>query len=235
MKYLVFLFFIISLISKAQTSVNKIEVSNWFDELVGYDALGLSNGKNYYDISLGKTLENTHVFYLKNKPIKGSLIYNGNFYSDIYLKYDIFLDELIYAAESNIGTMQLIKDLIEQFQLNNSKFYHIKNLIIDNKNLSGFLELLFIKNDIKIYKKNYKKKINKIVNDKLRYKFNNDATYILFKNGYNFFNSKKDIKKVFPDKKMLIKNFHKEKVNQLLLKDNPDAFTKKIIVLLLNE
>jgi len=94
---------------------SEISLYNWFDTIIGKGNLGINNGPlqtNPY-----KTIGQNNMYYIADKYSKGDVIYDGQTYYDVNIKYDIYKDELIlnpYGESEHIGLI-LIKDKIESF------------------------------------------------------------------------------------------------------------------------
>ncbi len=84
----------------------------WFDQQVGKHNTGLSNGTRY--IESYRIYKGRHQFYLTSNYIKGDIIYFGQRYFDIDLKYDLYENQIIIALidEDASSIIKLVKDQI---------------------------------------------------------------------------------------------------------------------------
>lgn len=81
-----------------QYDTNKKDHYIWFDNIIGYENSGIYNGTLF--LEKYKTESNNHHFFLDNKYKLGNLIYDNQPYYNVYLKYDIYEDELIAKLPS---------------------------------------------------------------------------------------------------------------------------------------
>lgn len=96
----------------------------------------LFNGSDYGEY---RPLKDEHPFYLSDDWILGSVHYDGQFYENVYLQYDIANDQLV-IENYNFGTqVQLIKSRITEFTLEKRKFVHQHHPSLQ----AGFYEVLY--------------------------------------------------------------------------------------------
>ena len=82
----------------------------------------LYNGREYTRMNQ-RTIG--HPFYASDQPQKGSLVYNGIFYPEAKLTYDIATDEIVMTAFENI-TISLLNERIAEFSIGDHRFTHIR-------------------------------------------------------------------------------------------------------------
>ncbi len=220
-----FSFFFVSYFSQSQTQNTQKNYYKWFDKQVGVENTGLNNGVRYkelYRIKNGK-----HKFYLSPNFIRSDIFYRGQPYYDIEMKYDLFEDQIIInlPTQQGFSTFQLIKDLIDNFSINNKKFIQLTNNEVSNSSnkISGFYEISFNSSNFILYKKYLKNRI-KYLEYKVIYSefINKYEYYIYYNNKYYLIEKKGDFRKIFPIQMKVISSFYYS--NKILLKSNYDLF-----------
>ena len=199
------------------------EIKNTYDSILGYKNLSLLNGVEI--INENRTLTDKHQFFIDRDFLKGDLIYRGEKYSNLNLRYDIFKDVLQVKLDKNVsGTllMELIKAHVNSFSLNGSTF---KNLVIDNREFdSGFYEVLFNERDLSLYKKRRLKRLDKEDKEFLYYEFQDlSNVYILYtpKTGY-FEATTSRLRKKLPDCYTSFSDYIRK--NRRIRKQDPDSY-----------
>jgi hypothetical protein len=200
--FLITIFFFGTISSNSQNTYSQKNIYKWFDKIVGIENTGLFEGTEYKEKY--RTIRGNHKFFTSSQYLTGNIVYNGQPYYDIKLRYDIYEDDLIANLQSNFGfsTLKLIKDKIESFSLNNQLFVKL-SYQTDNrtftKDMNGFYALLFKNPNLILYKK-YKKTIKKLLDKSfVYYKFKNQNTYLIyFNNKYHKIMSKKELIALFP-------------------------------------
>lgn len=215
-------YLLFSLISYSQ---NNIE--SYFDNTLKKENLEISNGKLFTNNF--KTLE-TDQFYTTEYSIE-TIQYKNQTYTDVYLKYDIYRDVLIFRpfGESENFGVELISEYVNSFTLKNKTFINLSLITNDSIDfIKGYFEENFKSGKINFYIKHKKETKELINNQRLYNSFLNYNRYILSSNN-NFYEIKntKDLIKIFPSLKKDIKQFSNE--NFLLLRTDKDAFFEKMI------
>lgn len=211
--------------TQSQTN-DDIIVYNWFDKNLGLESLDFKNGLAHLNFDKTATNQNR---YLTDEFKKGSINYNEQIYFDLFLKYDIYSDELVLRPydEANTTKINLIKDNIKSFIIGNEKFTNLKEL---NTSIfkGGYYEEVLIKNNITLYIKYYKEKKKSTKDEINLIDYVPKYEFILFKeNKYNLISEKKEIITLFPDDKRKINDFYL--MNRDLRKENPYLFMKNLI------
>ncbi|KAF2334413.1 hypothetical protein [Flavobacterium daemonense] len=208
-------------------NVKEIETFNWFDKNAGIDALDIKNGPAH--LNFDKTVENQHRYYGTNDFKKGSVTYNGQNYFDLFLKYDIYADELVLRPydEQNTTKINLVKSNITYFKIGNETFVNLKQL--NNTSFKGgYYEEIPLNNNQVFYIKYYKdkKKNAKVEVNEIEYIPRYE--FILWKeNKFNLVNDKKEIIALFPESKRKINDFYF--MNRNLRKENNALFMKNLM------
>ena len=210
-------------------SSNEILVSKWFDKSAGKESLPISNGK--FHLNFDKTIENVDRYYNSEELTKGSLGYDSQEYFEVNLKYDIYKDEIILTSqgESNLIEVNLIKEKIQYFKLNEKKFVNLNtdNLLPINFR-GGYYEENLIGKDFTFYIKHYKEKKEIIKSDALYIDYTYRHEFILFRKGtYTIINTKGQLLKVLPNDKKKINDYYL--MNRNLRKENEVKFMENLM------
>lgn len=220
---IVILFFILSSIAfYAQTNSDQKKYYKWFDAVVGIENTSIYNGAEYK--KQYRTLKGSNEFYLTSEFVKGNIVYNQQPYFDIYMLYDVYEDEIIIklSTQSSLDVIQLIKEKIERFSINNKCFVRISN-----NEKEGFYELLFKSNYLTLYKKHIKQRNQRLDEDFVYYVFKDKKEYtIKYNQKYYRIKTKSDFSKIFPKQKKNINSFYK--INKKLFKSDYDLFLNKL-------
>jgi len=226
------IFFIINTVSiHSQTNSSSRDYYNWFDNIIGYENTGIYNGILYTEKF--RTLNNNnHKFYLTSQFTSGNIIYNGQPYYNIEMKYDIYEDLLIVKLpnHSEYFIIQLINDKIDEFSINNKNFLKISGKYEEsfNEAIFGFYEISYQSKHLNLLKKHKKSRKDRIVGNFVYSQFKDEREYIIIYNDrYYKINSKKYFIKLFPELKKNIDNFYS--ANKQLLKLDQDTFMIQLI------
>lgn len=225
------IFFTLNTVSiHSQSNTSNKDSYNWFDNIIGYENTGIYNGIIYNEKF--RTIDNNHKFYLTSQFSKGNIIYDGQSYYNIEMKYDIYEDLLIVKLpyNSEYFIIQLLNDKIDEFSINSNKFIKIslKNEAFFNETISGFYEISFQSKDLNLFKKHIKSRKERIVGNFVYSKFKDESEHIIvFNDKYYKINSKKYLIKLFPELKKNIDNFYNS--NKQLLEKDKDTFMIQLI------
>ncbi|WP_298262626.1 hypothetical protein [uncultured Lutibacter sp.] len=182
----------------------------WFDKVIGVGNTGLYNGIQYE--RKFNPLHNDHEYYLSSEFLIGDIIYNGQPYYDILLKYDIYNDDLIVKLPSytSFNIIKLIKQHVKSFSINNNnKFVNIKASNSSVENVVGFYEVIFDDGNIKMYKKHQKSLKKHLEKSYVYDAFKNKEEYFLFYNNtYYKIKSKRNFFKILPNLKKNINSYY---------------------------
>ena len=198
-----------------------------YDQLVSLENTGLYNGTEFNDIFLNT--DGTYRYFKRFDYNRGSVVYSGQFYPNIPLKYDLLEDNLLTHSDDNLSifVVKLIPEFIDSFTVHNREFVRLTN--VDKAFVgNGFFEKVFIGNKVKLYTKHVKKKRDKALQSGIQYRFS-DANFFLiaYKNQYFIANSAKDVWKNIPELKDQIRKF--SKTYKQLYKTDKQAFMTKLI------
>ncbi|MBB4800421.1 hypothetical protein HNP37_000460 [Flavobacterium nitrogenifigens] len=199
-------------------------IHNLFDNTVGIENLGISNGYAYKDPY--NTIDGNNMYYISNDFRKGSVTYEGQTYFDVNLKYGLYKDELIFSphGESKYSSISLIQDKTSAFTINGRNFVNLNKKVSPLPELTtGYYEVTALREGFNFYIKHFKKLENKTVDNKVYSNFIESNTYFIFyKNTYYTSNSKSEILKIFPNQKKQINDFYA--MNRGIRKSDNDQF-----------
>jgi hypothetical protein len=163
-------------------------------------------------------------FLFSKKFLNGSLTINGETVGSIYLRYDIYSDELLTFRESGI-ILRLNQEMVDSFTLDfENRTFRFTRIEEDTVNgLKGYFNVLY-KGKSSLYVK-YRKDIDLLAVDNkwdIFYQFH--KIYLKDSNNNIFrITRKRDLFKIFNSEKVQIRNYIKK--NKLSIsKNNPDSF-----------
>lgn len=222
----------------SQTNSDLNDYYTWFDSVIGEGNTDLYNGTIY--IEQYRTRKGNHKFFLSNEYKIGDLVYNNQPYYNVYMKYDIYEDELIVKLpnQSSHLFIKLIKEKINRFSikdygvnLSSKNHQFITNSSFNGNNIESslsFHEVINKTSSITLLKKNHKKRGEYIANSNSYSKFSeNNHFAILYENNYHRISSKKDFTRLFPDFKKDISAFYR--TERKLYKSDKEAFFTTLI------
>ena len=191
---------------------SEISLYTKFDSIVGKENLGLNNGP--LTLYPYKTIGDNTMFFKKNKFTIGNLIYDGQPYFNVNLKYDIFKDQLIFnppGQPEHIG-ISLIQDKTASFSIYGKNFVKLTNSQTSIPEfISGYYELLRIGKNFNLYIKHHKDILKEINEEGVFYSFHeNYQYYIEYNNKFYVINNKTSIIKIFPESKKNINAFYQK-------------------------
>ncbi|WP_062060270.1 hypothetical protein [Aquimarina longa] len=226
---LLFLFMLNPIFFYSQSTYDIPAYYNWFDTVVGSNTSGLYNGVLYEEEYIVKN--DRYRFFISNDFMKGTIKYDEQSYFDLSLKYDVYGDEVLVKLQDGFGevVLQLIKNKIDNFTINNHQFYRIHTKKIEEVADIGFYEVLVKNTSFILYKKHKKNKKQRLENKKMSYEFFDKHIYILFYNDlYYRIKSQKDITNIFPDYKETI-NLYYKKDSRSIQKSDLDTFLTTLL------
>jgi hypothetical protein len=182
----------------------------WFDQKVGLENSSLYNGIEFIDVY--KLEDNEHRFFEIDSFVVGSIKYENQNYKNVFLKYDLYEDQLIVKIENkNEGANQILlfNEKIERFTIDDSQFEKINNLDTTEEIPSGFFQLLANNNHIQLYRINHKKLKKVIKNNFVYYKFIEvkPEYFILTKGEFFKIKKKRDLISMYPEHKKELSDF----------------------------
>ncbi|MGI9547090.1 MAG: hypothetical protein ACR2MM_07630 [Flavobacteriaceae bacterium] len=220
-------FLLLTISLKSQERLQDSSYLSWFDRQVGIENTALYEGVVYKENY--RTINDQIKFYKSAKWLSGSVVYSGQLFSNILLKYDVYADQLIIKQLDRLGggAVILFKDKISSFTIDGTEFVHIKTSSI-NASLEGFYELLSSGSDKRLLGGHQKRNFLKKDRSFLYHEFKDlQKKYVLELGGeYYELKSKKDLIEVFPELKKEIDLFYKK--NRRIRDKDTDTFMKTL-------
>lgn len=195
------------------------------DKIIGLENTKLYNGKRYFNTY--KATENNHNFYKTPNSIKGNVVYNDAKFYNVNLKYDLFLDQLIFEpiGERRFINIELIRDKVSSFKLNNNNFINSKFIKANNNTTTGYLEIIQTSPSLVLYAKRKKFVSSKIKNNSVLYLFSEKSLfYLSYNNEFKEIQNTKSFRKLFVDYDDELKEIIKE--NKSRFKKDREGFYK---------
>ncbi len=195
-----------------------------FDRLAGYENSGIFNGVQYNEQH--RTVNDKHKFFISRDFITGDLQYDGQFFPDTEMKYNIYDGLVLVRAKQQKGAtvLQLINEKVEKFVLEDHVFVNLKDVQAKEQGLAGFYEQLLKNETLGLYKK-YTQQINsRRDKNMVYYEFEDEKNdHVLYLDGsYNKIGSRRDVRRLFPELKDEIRNFYRS--NRSLRRSSEDRF-----------
>ncbi|MGW9686432.1 hypothetical protein [Flagellimonas sp. 2504JD1-5] len=214
----------------------QIAYYNSFDDNVGIENTGLYQGVIYTDKY--RTINEKTQFFKTREFQSGSVCYDGQCYYDLEMKYDVYEDAVLIRLVGRVGggTLKLVKDYVESFQIEGHDFIKILPKDAPTLNAYGFYEVALESASFTLFTKHTKKSFDRKDRKSIYYEFleGQSENVLLYNGAYHIIKSKKDIVALFPDLKREIDRFYN--VARALRKSNPDGFRislmKRIEILL---
>ncbi|WP_299682047.1 hypothetical protein [uncultured Tenacibaculum sp.] len=209
-------------ISFGQEKAENRLIYSFLDKAIGNVNTKLSYGPVYKEKYIKKTKDN-HNFFKTDLFKKGSVTYRNETFFNVFIKYDLVEDFIILKIEHQNQHVSIIpeKDFLSSFNIGTTSFVKLKNF--------GFVEKLEEQKQYGIYRKHYK--VSKENNDGnyIHHTFQKKQDrYILHtKNNYYTVKSKRDFKKIYPEKKKIISKFFNQ--NKSLFKNDFSQFISKLM------
>ncbi|RKF03557.1 hypothetical protein C8N26_1946 [Tenacibaculum lutimaris] len=215
------LFNIYTTISQTK-QVNKLIFTS-FDRIIGMNNTNLSYGVVFTE-KYRRKLANNHNYFKHDFFTKSTIVYQGEHFYDIDLKYDIVDDILIIKIKNDHSQISISpeKNLISEFKLDNHTFVNSYK-----KNI-GYLELLTLSDEFSILKKHHKTSTENRDRRFIYHTFKkkNEQYYLYYDGKYSSIKTDRDFIKIFPNNKKEIIQFFKE--NRFLLKNDFAKFATKL-------
>ncbi len=224
---LIFSIFLISFSSFCQNYTEE-KIYSWYDEQTGIENSTLFRGLEY--VETDRVINEMHKFFKTQEFQKGAVIYDGQPYYDVHLKYNIYDDLLLVNLQQGQkkSIFQLFRDKVNQFQINGKKFRYLK---ADNdSDIIGFYEVINDEGEFKVFKKHLKNRMEIRDRSVAYIEFSTAAPdYIFqFKNEFFELDNRRDLFSKFPDLKSEIRSFYSS--NRKQFRNNPDAFMKNLAI-----
>lgn len=175
-------------------------------------------GKYYFDRNLGIA---GHPFYIDNFWDTESIVYDGQRYDSIEIRYDIYNDFLLIKyidPEGYVTPVELNNEKVDAFTFKKHHFFRIEKGTSDQLN-SGFYDLLHAGKPVTVLAKR-RKEISRLNSSggQVREYQTKDRYYIKYGEQYHPASGKKAMLQILSDRKNEIKTFLKN--NKAALRKN---------------
>lgn len=171
----------------------------YYDSIVGYKNLSILNGVEA--LNPYRTINEKHPYFSDPDFVKGSIIYDGEPFRDVFLRYDMFRDIVTIKLKNTVGgtlLFDLISDKVSEFEINNHRFINLK---FKKKFDSGFYEIIYTSLQLSIYQKRYLKPLDKRDKEILYYEFDQlPDHYVFYTTPYGYF---------YPSEDFLLENYER--------------------------
>lgn len=202
------------------------EIYSWYDNQIGIENSSLFRGIEY--VEEHRMINEKHKFFKSNMFQSGVVTYDGQFFNDVILRFNVYDDVLVVnlLQGKRNSFFQLISSKVNSFQVNNHKFRFLNP---SNSSINeGFYEVISEEGNFKIFKKHIKKR--KEQNDKnlVYFEFiDKKPDYVFqFYQEYYELNNKRGLFLKFPDHKKKLKDFYKNYRDQF--RNTPDIFMNNL-------
>ena len=206
----------------AQETTNSTYL-NWFDNKVGIENTALYEGIVYREAY--RTINEKVKFFKSAQWYNGSVVYSGQEFYNVQLKYDVYGDQLILKQLDRLGggALILFKSKVSSFKIEDSEFVHLKGAAA-NTEIDGFYELLWTDTNIRLLAKHQKNDFVRKDRSAAYYEFVDEKKQYLIELDGAFYpaNKKKEITDLFIELKKEVDNFYQK--NKRLRSRDGDAF-----------
>lgn len=215
-----FIFFLLN-VAFAQTTSRDHQFET-YNKLVGGDPTDLYNGTEFTDLFLNTN--GTYRYFNGFDYTPGTVVYNGQYYVGVLLKYDVLEDNLLVRSDDNLSVfnIKLIPGFVQSFSVHGHQFVNITPAALDLSG-NGFFEKAYEGTTLNLYIKRTKKKREKPLKNGIQYSFAAADFYVLEHDGsYSVVGNERDFRKIFPGKQDEIREYFKR--YKSLLKLDSDRF-----------
>lgn len=187
--------------------------------------VGLINGRRYYGYS--HQVSTGTPFLESVSFVNGSILYDGGFYNDIPVNYDVVADKVITKSLHSGFVWSLINERVKAFSLLNRRFIRITAEAYNGALRTGYYEVLYegnkstaLKRTSKVIKEDHTaQQIRHAIYDEIDY-------YLVVDNEVHKIKRRRDILNAYADKKKDVQVFIKS--NKIRTKNNLSEAMKKI-------
>nr|WP_298999057.1 hypothetical protein [uncultured Allomuricauda sp.] len=201
----------------------------WFDQQIGLLNSGLYTSEEY--VEEYQVINDKHRFFESPNYLTGSLWVKESPFHKVFLKYDLFEDQIIAYPKGITGASSVKLNLakVDSFQVQNRKF--IKKSIVDTKSnpIDGFFEVLLKGSNYTLLKKHRKTDVRKLNRNRVYYEFKEKNTYALeYENVFYPIKNRKDVLNVFPISKDIQRELMSKKAGNELTDAGLRALVQEI-------
>lgn len=200
----------------------------WFDARVGPANTGLYEGILFREQF--RTINERTPYYINRDFHDGSLVYNGQPFFGLNLKYHVFNDALLLKVADRLGgnTLQLFKDKVSEFTIEGHRFINLGNTMAE-RGISGFYEVSMDSESFRLFTKHRLKQFNRKDRSSLYYEFlPGKKEHLLFYGGsYYTIDNRRDLIAIFPELDKQITAFYNRARDQR--RTDPHTFTLSLM------
>ena len=209
---------------------SEIVLYSKFDSIVGKENLGLNNGP--LALNPYKTIGDNNMFFKNNKYTVGNLVYDGQPYFNVKLKYDLFKDQLILnppEQPEHIG-ISLIQDKTDSFSIYGKNFVKItKSQTALTDFITGYYQIIKIGKNLNLFIRHQKDILKEINDEGLYYSFHEKYQYYIeYNEKFHEISNKASIVQLFPENKKDINSFYQK--NRSLIKSDYNQFINSLMI-----
>jgi len=180
---------------------------NWFDSVTGIENSEPHQGVIY--VERHRTKGKKTKFFPEPDFVIGSIVFNGQPYFDLDLKYDVYDDELLMRIDRRLGgsVLQIYKSKVDCFSIGGHDFTKIDN----SKMKSGFYEISLEKPYFSLLKKHQKNPIEQLGKKLIFYDFEDGKKecFLYYRQNYHPIKKVSDLIGLFPEYSEQLKSFNK--------------------------
>ncbi|MDP4283776.1 MAG: hypothetical protein Q8891_05095 [Bacteroidota bacterium] len=203
--------------------INQVKQSiKSYDQYSGAEA-NIYNGKEYIPYIFNKE---GSPFFEKDSLVNGWVSYGGHLYQPIRMQYDVARNQVVILNYDQNSKIYLRNEIIDSFHFLDHLFIPLKENLKENLDYTGFYDLLFNGNIrvLAIRQKSYKENIRD--NELIRVFYGNDQFYIYKGDKYYKVKNKKEVFKIFSNKKKEIA----KRLREQNVKFKKDDFEKALLI-----
>lgn len=167
----------------------------------------INNGSKYLP---PKEAEDHHPYFLSEDWIMGDAFYDGEYFSNIPLMFDVLNSRLITEHHSSGHPIQLVIEKLDRFSISGHSFQKIKNESANGSlPATDFYDFLY-PGETTVVARRQKVLREKIESSEIHTQYDEKTRYFILKNGVFFqVKSKSSVLKVLADQKNPLKKFMK--------------------------
>ncbi|MEM8848308.1 MAG: hypothetical protein AAGD17_14505 [Bacteroidota bacterium] len=200
----------------------------WFDAQTGLLNSGLYASHEY--IEEYQVINDKHRFFESPNYLTGSVWFKDNPFHQVFLKYDLFEDQLIVYPKGVTAASAVKLNLakVDSFQVKGRKFVKKNTVDIKSNAINGFFEVLSKGTDFTLLKRHRKTDVRKLNRNRVYYEFKDKNEYALeYKGVLYIIKNRKDVLNLFP--------INKDLQREMLAKRKGSELTDTGLRLLLQE
>lgn len=207
------------------------QLYDWFDTSTGKNNLLIINGVLHHNPHKIINTEK-HMYFLSDDFSKGNILYDGQPYYNVNLKYDVYNDVVVLKPEGNsdLIAVTIIPEKTKAFLFKNRNFINLSydKSISQPDFIKGYYEVNLVGKEFTFYIKYHKKMTERIHSDALYSDFEDkNSFFIKYQNTFYEINSQNDLATLFPKYKSQITEFYSS--NGKLKRENETRFMENLM------